>query len=212
MELDTKKTGVLVVDVQGDFTEYKNGSLAVQGTGEDYVRRVFDALQLFKNKGLSLFATQDYHPENHISFFTNHRGKAVFDTLDVNGKTQVLWPPHCVMGTDNAQLLLDNTLFDAIVKKGCDPQFDSYSGFFDDGGADTGLGRILKERGVTTLLVLGLATDYCVKFTALDALKSGFTAFVIKELCRGVAPDTTLSAIEEMQQAGIKMPETAFFM
>lgn len=209
MELDMKKAGVLVVDVQGDFTEMKHGSLAVQGTGEDYLKRVYDALQLFKNRGLALFATQDYHPENHISFFTNHRGKAVFDTIDANGKIQILWPPHCVRGTDNAELLLDNTLFDVIVKKGCDPDADSYSGFFDDGGTDTGLARILKERGLTTLLVFGLATDYCVKFTALDALKSGFTVFVIKDLCRGVAPGTTRSAIEEMQQAGIKMLEVA---
>jgi nicotinamidase/pyrazinamidase len=205
MELDNKTTGVLVVDVQGDFTEYKKGSLAVLDTSKAYLEKVEDALLRFREKGVALFATQDLHPEDHISFYTSHTGKAALDTIEVEGRIQVLWPPHCISNTQNAQVLPDNRLFESIVQKGCDPKFDSYSGFFDDGGADTGLDRVLKDKNISTLLLFGLATDYCVKFTALDAVKSGFQVIVITDLCRGVAPDTTRSAKEEMEKAGIQM-------
>lgn len=205
MKPDKKSTGVVVVDIQGDFTEYKCGSLAVEGTDKAYVEMVSEVTQQLKDKGLKLFATQDWHPENHVSFISSHKDRAVMDVVDVDGRTQVLWPPHCVMETPNAEVLVDNRLFDAIVKKGCDPGFDSYSGFFDDGGADTGLNRILKEQGLNTLIVYGLATDYCVKFTAMDAVTSGFKVFLAEDLCKGVSPDTTVSALEEMKKAGIRI-------
>lgn len=203
MELDTDKTGVLVIDVQGDFTEYRDGALAVRDTGKSYLKAVSDATQKFSEKGVKLFATRDFHPEGHVSFFTSHPGKAALDTIDISGRVQVLWPPHCVMDTKNSEILLDKDAFEAIVKKGCHPEFDSYSGFFDDGGADTGLNRILKEHHLQTLVMYGLATDYCVKFTAMDGLKSGFDVIVLENLCRGVAPDTTRAATKEMTAAGI---------
>ncbi len=204
MELNKETTGVLVVDVQGDFTEFKNGSLAVQDTGKSYLEKIEKVTNALKDKGLKLFATQDYHPQDHVSFYSNHRDKAILDAIRIDGRTQILWPPHCVRQTPNAEILLDNTLFEAIVKKGCDPRFDSYSGFFDDGGAPTGLDSILNSHSLETLVIYGLATDYCVKATAMDALASGFKVIVIEDLCKGVAKDTTNAALKEMANAGIQ--------
>jgi len=205
MELNDETTGVVVVDVQGDFTELKNGSLAVQDTDSAYLEKVRFFTKIMKARGLKIFATQDYHPRDHISFYTNNDGTNPYEIIDIDGRSQVMWPPHCVMGTPNADLLVETAFFEAIVKKGCDPKFDSYSGFFDDGGAATGLDEILKSRDLKTLIIFGLATDYCVKDTAMDALKSGFNVIVIEDLCRGVAQDTTRAAVEQMKQAGIKL-------
>jgi len=205
MELNDETTGVVVVDVQGDFTELKNGSLAVQDTDSAYLEKVRFFTKIMKARGLKIFATQDYHPRDHISFYTNNDGTNPYEIIDIDGRSQVMWPPHCVMGTPNADLLVETAFFEAIVKKGCDPKFDSYSGFFDDGGAATGLDEILKSRDLKTLIIYGLATDYCVKDTAMDALKSGFNVIVIEDLCRGVAQDTTRAAVEQMKQAGIKL-------
>jgi nicotinamidase/pyrazinamidase len=108
-----------------------------------------------------------------------------------------------VQETENAKLLLDEAMFAAIVQKGKDKRYDSYSGFQDDGGAKTELNQLLKKAGIGEVIVYGLATDYCVKATALDAVKSGYRVTVIENLCRGVAPDTTLKALEEMRQGGV---------
>jgi nicotinamidase/pyrazinamidase len=147
--------------------------------------------------------TQDWHPADHVSFYTNHPGKKAFDLIDVAGKKQVLWPPHCVQKTENAKVLLDGKMFAAIVKKGKDKKYDSYSGFQDDGGARTELNQLLKKAGITEVIIYGLATDYCVKATALDAVKAGYKVTVIEGLSKGVAPDTTLKALEEMAQKGV---------
>ena len=197
------KTGVIVVDVQGDFTTWKNGSLAVPGTDESYVKSVENATKELARQGYLIFGTQDWHPANHVSFYTNHPGKKPFDVIKVNGKTQVLWPPHCVQGTENARVLVDNNLFLAIVKKGKDPRFDSYSGFQDDGGAKTEMDEILKRNGITKVVIYGIATDYCVKATAIDAANAGYKVMVVESLCRGVAPDTSKAAIKEMESKGI---------
>jgi len=197
------KTGVIVVDVQGDFTTWKNGSLAVPGTDETYVKSVENATKELARQGYLIFGTQDWHPANHVSFYTNHPGKKPFDVIKVNGKTQVLWPPHCVQGTENARVLVDNNLFLAIVKKGKDPRYDSYSGFQDDGGHKTEMDEILKRNGITKVIVYGIATDYCVKATAIDAANAGYKVMVIESLCRGVAPDTSKAAIQEMKGKGI---------
>ena len=106
----------------------------------------------------------------------------------VRDNKQVLWPPHCVQGTENAKLLLDETFFDAVVKKGKDRRYDSYSGFQDDGGARTEMDGLLKKRSIQDLIVYGIATDYCVKATALDAAKAGYKVTVVEGLSRGVAP------------------------
>lgn len=197
------KVGVIVVDLQGDFTQWKKGSLAVSGTDKAFVEKVRKATSALSKAGFLLYATQDWHPLDHVSFFTNHQGKKPFDVVKVGSKDQVLWPPHCVQGTEGAKVLVDNNLFLAIVKKGQDKNFDSYSGFQDDGGAKTEMERILKARGIEKLLIYGIATDYCVKATALDAVAAGFKVIVVEELCRGVAPETTAKALEEMKAKGV---------
>ncbi len=195
--------GVIVVDVQGDFTEWKKGSLAVSGTDEAYVHQVEEATRKLKDAGFLIFATQDWHPPDHISFYTNHPGKKPFEVIEIDGRKQVLWPPHCVQGTEGARILVDNNLFRAVVQKGRDPRYDSYSGFQDDGGQKTEMDTILKLNGIKKLVVYGIATDYCVRATALDAARAGYRVVVVKELCRGVAPDTIEEALKEMQDAGV---------
>jgi len=196
-------TGVIVVDLQGDFTTYKNGSLAVAGTDKDFVDKVQKVTEALSAKGYLIFGTQDWHPADHISFFSNHSGKKPFEAIQIENRTQVLWPPHCVQGTQNARVLIDNNLFLAIVKKGQDKQYDSYSGFQDDGGAKTEMNLILQKNGVKELIVYGIATDYCVKATAIDAAAAGYKVTVIEGLSKGVAPDTTAKALEEMKAKGI---------
>jgi nicotinamidase/pyrazinamidase len=203
MVLGQQTTGVIVVDLQGDFTTYKNGSLAVEGTDKAFVDKVQKSTEELSAKGYLIFGTQDWHPADHISFFSNHSGKKPFEAIQIEGRTQVLWPPHCVQGTQNARVLTDNNLFLAIVKKGKDKQFDSYSGFQDDGGAKTEMNQILQKNGIKELIVYGIATDYCVKATAIDAAAAGFKVTVIEGLSKGVAPDTTAKALEEMKAKGI---------
>jgi nicotinamidase/pyrazinamidase len=198
-----KKIGEIVVDLQGDFTTFKKGSLAVDDTNEAFVNKVKSATKILSDKGYPIYGTQDWHPADHISFFSNHTGKKPFEMMDIDGRKQVLWPPHCVQGTENARVLVDNNLFLTIVKKGKDKVYDSYSGFKDDGGAKTEMSQILKRNNVTDLIVYGIATDYCVKATAIDAADAGFKVTVVEGLCKGVAPDTTKSALEEMKTAGI---------
>jgi len=204
----TKRTAVIVVDIQGDFTTWKKGSLAVEGTDRGYVKRVEKATKLLKKAGLSIFATQDWHPAKHISFYTNHPEKSVFDTVEINGKPRVLWPPHCIQGTEGARILIDNNLFLGVIKKGQNPLFDSYSGFQDDGGEETELHSILQLHCIDILIIYGIATDYCVKATALDAINYGYKVIVIQELSRGVAPDTSRNAIREMRNRGVRIHTT----
>ncbi len=198
-----EKVGVIVVDMQGDFTTWKDGSLAVAGTDQAFVEKVKRATGILAGKGLSIFGTQDWHPANHVSFFTNHSGKKPFQATNIDGRTQVLWPPHCIQGTQNARVLVDNNLFLAIVKKGKNPKYDSYSGFQDDGGDRTEMNKILKRNGIGKLIVYGIATDYCVKATAVDAANAGYQVIVVEGLCKGVAPNTTKSALKEMKEKGI---------
>jgi nicotinamidase/pyrazinamidase len=189
MTKDWAKTGVIIVDVQGDFTKFKNGTLAVEGTDEAYIKIVGESTTKLKEAGLPIYATQDWHPANHVSFFTHHEGKRVFEVIKLQGKDQVLWPSHCVQNTPGAEILLDKKLFKAVVKKGMDVQYDSYSGFQDDGGKKTE--------------IYGIATDYCVMATALDAVAARYKVILIKNLCRGVDPDTSQKAIDEMKAKGI---------
>jgi nicotinamidase/pyrazinamidase len=197
------RIGVIVVDVQGDFTKLKNGSLAVEGTDEAYIKAVKENTRKLKAAGLAIFATQDWHPPNHVSFFTNHKDKKAFDVIQLRGKDQVLWPPHCVQKTPGAEILLDPKIFKAVVKKGTDPQYDSYSGFQDDGGKKTQLDRLLKKDHIKKLIVYGIATDYCVRATVLDGVAAGYKVVMIKNLSRGVAPDTSQKALEEMKAKGV---------
>jgi len=200
-----EKTGVIVVDLQGDFTTWKNGTLAVNGADKAYVKKVAEATALFKKEGFAIYGTQDWHPANHISFAINHAGKKPLEVIQVDGRTQVLWPAHCVQGTDGAKVVLDNNVFQAIVKKGQNPKFDSYSGFQDDGGDRTEMDAILKAAGIKKLVVYGLATDYCVMATAVDAAANGYKVIVIEGLSKGVAPDTTAKALDTMKTKGIQI-------
>ncbi len=203
MAKETVKIGIIVVDVQGDFTKLKNGSLAVEGTDEAYIKAVEENTKKLKDAGYPIFATQDWHPANHASFFTNHKGKKAFDVFKLHGKDQVLWPPHCVQKTPGAEILLDKKLFKAVVKKGKDPKYDSYSGFQDDGGKKTEMDKLLKKDKIKKVVVYGIATDYCVRATALDAVATGYKVILIKNLSRGVAPNTSQKAIDEMKAKGI---------
>ncbi len=198
-----EKTGVIVVDIQGDFTSWKNGTLAVPGTDRAFVEEIENATRQLAEKGFLIFGTQDWHPVNHVSFYCNHFKKQPFETIKIDGRTQLLWPSHCVQGTENAEILVDNNLFLAIVRKGQNPKYDSYSGFQDDGGIRTEMNQILKQNGIEKIIMYGIATDYCVKETAVDAIDAGYKVIVVEGLSRGVAPETTERAVQEMKQKGI---------
>ena len=192
---------LVLVDIQNDFLP--GGALAVPEG--DKVIPIANKLQV---KFPLVVATQDWHPPNHGSFAANHSGKKSFDQIELNGLPQTLWPAHCVQHTRGAELAvgLDRSRIVRVFPKGTDAGIDSYSGFFDNGHRkSTGLGEWLKERGVTEVFVCGLATDYCVKFTALDAVKLGFKVGLIEDASRGVnlSPDDVKLGIEEMRNAGV---------
>jgi nicotinamidase/pyrazinamidase len=191
---------LILVDIQNDFCA--GGALAVPDG--DAVVAVANAL--LPRFGL-VVATQDWHPPMHLSFAVHHPGKKPYDLIDLDGLPQVLWPAHCVQGSRGAELhaALDHTRITRVFPKGTDERIDSYSGFFDNGQRKaTGLADYLREAGASDLYVMGLATDYCVKWTVLDALKLGFRVYVVEEGCRGVglkAADVAL-ALAEMRAAG----------
>ncbi len=199
----TARYGAIVTDVQGCFTVWKNGSLAVPGSDRAYVKSVEDATKRLKKEDFLIVATQDWHPPEHVSFASNHPGKNPFDTIEIGGRTQVLWPVHCVQGTEDAKLLIDESLVDAVVRKAQNPQFDSYSAVRDDSGAKTELEPILHEGGVASVVIYGIATDYCVKATAIDLAQAGLKVVVVEALCRGVTPETSAQALELMRAKGI---------
>ena len=196
---------LLIIDVQNDFCP--GGSLPVAG-GFDIVP-VINALQ---PRFDLVIATKDWHPANHSSFAANH-GKPPGEVIQLNGEPQILWPTHCVQDSRGAEFVrdLDTARFDQVFLKGIDPAIDSYSGFFDNGHKRaTGLGDYLKQREVTGVSVVGLATDYCVKWTALDAMRLDFDTRVILDACRGVnlkAGDVD-RAIAELQGAGIELVQS----
>lgn len=195
---------VVVVDVQPCFVT--GGTLAVAGADAAYITDAQQATKWLYQKGYLVLGSRDYHPPNHISFYTNHLGAHPFDVINLgtpeNPRWQVLWPPHCVQTVGDSRELVDNNLFLELVKKGQDPNYDSYSAFRDDGGANTELDAILHARGVTHLVVYGIATDYCVKASVMDAISLGYSVVVVEDLIRGVAPDTSATAIAEMKAAG----------
>ena len=194
--------GVVVVDIQGDFTQLMSGSLAVPGTGLDYLHKINKAIDRLQGQGIPIWASQDWHPADHISFFSNHPGGKPYDRIILEGKEQILWPSHCVQDTPGADLLVDSSKFQAVIQKGRNRRFDSYSCFQDDGGQETDLNGLLKKEGIKTLILFGIATDYCVRFSSLDGLDRGYEIVVIKSLSRGVDPDTSAQAIQEVKEKG----------
>jgi nicotinamidase/pyrazinamidase len=203
MAKERVKIGVIVVDFQADFTKFKNGSLAVDGTDEAFIKWVDENTRKLKKAGFPIFGTLDWHPPNHISFYTSHPGKKPFEVIKIRGKDQVLWPPHCIQNTPGAKALLDKELFKAFVKTATNPQYEGYSGFQDDGGKKTDMDKLLKGDKIKKVVVYGIATDYCVKATALDAAAAGYKVIMIKNLSRGVAPDTSQKALDEIKAKGI---------
>jgi nicotinamidase/pyrazinamidase len=192
------------VDLQNDFIP--GGSLAVREG--DAVIPVANAVQ--KKKFDLIVATQDWHPKDHGSFASNHRGKHPGDMIELGGLQQVLWPNHCVQGSRGAEFhpVLDRARVTKVFRKGTDKEIDSYSTFFDNAHRkSTGLGEYLEEQKVTDVYLLGLATDYCVKYSALDAVKLGFKTHVVIDGCRGVElkRGDTQSAIDEMRRAGVEI-------
>ena len=197
---------LILVDIQNDFL--LGGALAVPNG--DQVIPVVNKLQ---PSFPLVVATQDWHPADHGSFAASHPGKKVFEQIELNGLPQTLWPVHCVQNTRGAQLAtaLDQSRIARVFPKGTDASIDSYSGLFDNGRLkSTGLAEWLKAQGVTEVFTCGLATDYCVKFTALDAVQMGFKAYLIEDASRGVnlCPDDVKNAIEEMKRAGIAVVQS----
>jgi len=173
---------LLLVDIQNDFLP--GGALEVRD-GDQIVPIVNDLQAFFE----LIVATQDFHPKDHGSFAANHEGKKPGDHIVLGGLDQVLWPVHCVQGSQGAKFsnLLKMDKVATVVKKGLDKQIDSYSGFYDNGHKrSTGLSNYLKDKGVKRVFVTGLAADFCVKFTALDALEEGFDTIVVQDATRAV--------------------------
>lgn len=194
---------LILVDIQNDFLP--GGALAVPDG--DKVIPVANKLQpLFS----LVVATHDWHPANHGSFAASHRGKKVYEQIELNGLPQTLWPVHCVQHTKGAELAaaLNRGRIAKAFPKGTDAGIDSYSGLFDNGRRkSTGLGEWLKAQRVTEVFVCGLAIDYCVKFTALDAAQMGFNTSLIEDASRGVnlKPNDVRDAIAEMKRAGVRI-------
>ncbi len=192
---------LLVVDVQNCFLP--GGSLAVKDG--DKVVPVINALA---RKFSHVVLTQDWHTPGHISFASSHNGKKPFETTDVAYGKQVLWPDHCVQGTEGAALSKDLTIPHAqlVLRKGYDKAVDSYSAFTEaDGKTTTGLAGYLKARKLQRIFVAGLATDFCVAWSALDSRKAGFETYVIEDACRGIDTQGSLAkAWSDMKKAGVK--------
>ena len=198
---------LLLIDLQYDFCP--GGALAV-ARGDETIPVANRLIPRFT----TIVATQDWHPKEHGSFAVNHPGTKPYDLGELAGLPQVMWPAHCVQGTRGAELhkKLDRNLITEVFRKGTDPAIDSYSAFYDNGHRkSTGLGDWLKARDAHDLVILGLATDYCVKFTALDARQLGFNVTVVSDGCRGVNldPGDSDKAFAEMRAAGATVVDSA---
>ncbi|MBA3464560.1 MAG: bifunctional nicotinamidase/pyrazinamidase [Deltaproteobacteria bacterium] len=197
---------LVLVDLQYDFCP--GGALAV-ARGDETIPIASRLMPHFS----TIVATQDWHPPGHKSFAMNNPGTKEGDVIDLGNTRQVMWPAHCVQNTHGAELHagLDRSKITEVFQKGTDPQLDSYSGFFDNGHTKaTGLAQWLSERWVKQLYILGLATDFCVKATALDARQLGFDVFLVEDGCRGVElrPGDSERAVAEMRGRGVAIVES----
>jgi nicotinamidase/pyrazinamidase len=193
---------LIVIDVQNDFCP--GGALAVSG-GDEILPRVNQLISAHDQ----VILTQDWHPAGHSSFASSHPGKAPFETVIMPYGEQTLWPDHCIQGSDGAAFHtnLKWTKADLIIRKGFRKSIDSYSAFYEnDHTTPTGLGGYLNERGMTSVTLCGLATDYCVAYSALDALKLGLKVTVDLEACRAIDLGGSLAKmIETMRAAGVTL-------
>ena len=193
---------LIVIDVQNDFCP--GGALDVAG-GDEIISRINGLMGEFA----TVVLTQDWHPANHASFAANHPGATPFSLIQMPYGPQVLWPTHCVQGTKGAEFHADLRTDPAqmIIRKGFRPGIDSYSAFFEnDHSTPTGLEGYLRSRGITTVTLVGLATDYCVAYSALDAARLGFRAMVLEGACRAIDLNGSLAeAQNKMRAAGVAL-------
>ena len=199
-------SALIVIDVQNDFCP--GGALAVP-KGDEVVRPINRLIEAFEHVVL----TQDWHPRSHSSFASSHAGQAPFSNIAMPYGEQTLWPDHCVQGTKGAEFHRDLvwTKAELIVRKGFRTAIDSYSAFFEnDRATPTGLGGYCKERGLTRLVMAGLATDFCVAYSALDSARLGFQVTVAMDACRAIDLGGSLKSAEErMRAAGVTLTESA---
>lgn len=191
---------LIIVDVQNDFLP--GGALAV-----DQGDTIIEVINTLQNRFELVVATQDWHPAGHKSFASAHPGKKVFESIHLNGMSQILWPDHCIQGSPGAAFStqLDRKKIEAIFRKGMEKDIDSYSGFFDNGKKKaTGMGAYLKGRGVTSLFVAGLAADFCVYFTALDGLGLGFESTIISDATRAIDENAFQGTLKNFHAKGGK--------
>ncbi|KAE9640199.1 bifunctional nicotinamidase/pyrazinamidase [Pseudomonas sp. PB106] len=198
----TSRTALLVIDVQNDFIP--GGSLPVL-EGERIVPLINQLARQFQQ----VVIAQDWHPRGHASFASSHPGRQPYDVIQLPYGEQTLWPDHCVQASAGAEFHpeLDLPHAQLVIRKGCNPDIDSYSAFLEaDRRTTTGLAGYLSERGIDTVYMVGLALDFCVMYTALDARAAGFNAVVVLDACRGIDLDGSLAdAIERMQKAGVEL-------
>lgn len=196
---------LIVIDVQNDFCP--GGALAVP-RGDEVIAPIHRVAPLFEH----IILTQDWHPANHTSFASSHPGKQPFETVEVAHGAQTLWPPHCVQGSAGAEFhpALRLPQAELILRKGFRPQIDSYSAFFEnDRATPTGLAGYLKERELTRVFLAGLAYDYCVGYSALDARLLGLEAMVVRDACRAIDLHGSVAAMErKFDAAGVALIES----
>lgn len=196
---------LIIIDIQNDFLP--GGALAVPEG--DQIIPLVNQLQAHFDL---VVATQDWHPADHKSFASNHPGKNTFDKIALQGLEQVLWPDHCIQGTPGAAFArdLDLNRVEAIFRKGMSPEIDSYSGFFDNGHLKTtGLADYLRSKKTSQVFVAGLAGDYCVYFTAKDALLEGFRTFLLEDACRPISQEGFEQAKADLRHQGAKIIQSS---
>jgi len=195
---------LVLIDIQNDFIP--SGSLVVPN-GDEIIPIVNDLQQKFD----LVVATQDWHPQNHMSFASNHDGKEPFEKIELHDMEQILWPDHCVQNSEGAEFHPDlhTKKVEVIIRKGMNPEIDSYSGFYDNGHKkSTGLAGYLREKKVDELYFAGLAADVCVYFSIKDALKEGFSATLIEDATRALNDDKFAEMKKELQEIGMKITDS----
>jgi nicotinamidase/pyrazinamidase len=209
MRIDRERDALLVVDVQHDFLP--GGALGV-AEGDRIVTPIARSAAAFG----TIVATQDFHPPGHVSFASSHPGRAPFEVVDLGHARQELWPDHCVAGTHGAALHpeLPNEALTLVLRKGTRREVDSYSAFRENVGPDgrrpaTGLAGWLRERGIRRVFVCGLARDFCVRWSALDAVEAGFEAVVIDDLTRAVFPERAAETDASFDRGGVTLARSA---
>ena len=202
-KVNKESDALILVDIQNDFLP--GGALEVKGGDE-----IIPLVNEIQNKFDKIFATQDFHPSHHKSFATNHSGEEIGNVIEWKGLSQILWPDHCVQGSKGTEFhsSLDQSRWTDIIQKGTNPDIDSYSGFFDNAWKlDTGLNERLKLSQVKRVFIVGLALDYCIKFTALDATKLGYETVLLVDCTKAVnlSPEDGEKAMKELQEAGVEL-------